>query len=69
MADQEYDGSQAGHREHLLTRPVEPLQDAYEAGRMSVRLELTQAINRFNDDDSLGIGQLIEVISPWLLND
>jgi hypothetical protein len=36
---------------------------------MSVRLELTQAINRFNDDDSLGIGQLIEVISPWLLND
>jgi hypothetical protein len=40
----------------------------YERGRLSVRQELTAAVDRFNDDDSLGIGQLIEVIAPWLLD-
>jgi len=28
--------------------------------------ELTAAVARFNEDDSLGIGDLILVIQPWL---
>ena len=38
----------------------------YEAGRLSVMQELTAAVARFNEDDSLGIGDLILVIQPWL---
>lgn len=41
-------------------------QTGYAAGRKAVCDELRAAVDRFNDDDSMGIGQLIEVIAPWL---
>lgn len=42
--------------------------DEYQRGRTAVRRELTDAVHAFNRDDSMGLGQLIEVIDPFLLD-
>ncbi len=44
------------------------IAEAEAEGRLAVRQELTEAVRRFSEDDSMGIGQLIEVIEPWLLD-
>lgn len=42
--------------------------EAHQAGRQAVRAELTHAVEKFSDDDSMGLGQLIDVIDPFLLD-
>ena len=44
----------------------EPVTE-YERGRQAVLQELSAAVRRFNEDDSMGIAQLIEVIEPFLV--
>jgi len=38
----------------------------YQRGRESVLRELGDAVDRYNADDTLGMGDLIDVIAPWL---
>lgn len=45
-------------------------QAEYERGRLTVRRELTEALSRFNEDDSLGMGDLLHsVVEPFLLDE
>ena len=41
----------------------------YERGRRDVRRELTNAFDKFSEDDSLGMCQLVDVVQPFLLED
>lgn len=49
-------------------RVAAPVGEDYERGRLDVRRELTAALDRFNEDDSRGIGDVVsDVIDPFLL--
>lgn len=63
----EHDAECPWARADRLIPVVEALiEEARATGRLSVMVELTDAVARFNADDSAGLGELIEWIQPWL---
>lgn len=49
-----------------LTAAADRERVGMTAARVAVCRELNQAVERFNADDSKGMGNLIDVIAPWL---